>query len=272
MSLFQDLNKANKIMLGLNEGKEEPKVEEVKEEEVKEEEVKVEEEVKEEEKVEETKEEKLEEGKKGKKCESEEEEEEEEEEIDEELKVYFANGFELHEGASLDLFICEDCGALCEHEGECDDCGGYLEEAMKMVVKNGKVVKKKIKTRKQKMSAKQKAALKKAQKKSQSAGAKKARAKSMKVRSKKGLNEGENKECPECGYVGTMRQMDDGVWECPDCHAELEIAEESVDESVDYTLEMYKRALDIPEFVINEGNDFIKSYIKNVFDIDLDEE
>lgn len=264
MSLFQDLNKANKIMLGLNECKEESKVEEVKEE------VKAEEEVKVEEEVKEVKEEKLEEGKKGKKCEN--EEEEEEEEIDEELKVYFANGFELHEGASLDLFICEDCGALCEHEGECDECGGYLEEAMKMVVKNGKVVKKKIKTKKQKMSAKQKAALKKAQKKANTAGAKKARAKSMKVRAKKGLNEGENKECPECGYVGTMVEIDDGIFECPDCHAELEIAEESVDESIDYTLEMYKRALDIPEFVINEGNDFVKSYIKNVFDIDLDEE
>ena len=265
MSLFQDLNKANKILLGLNECKEESNVEEVKEEDVKveEEEVKVEE-------KEEAKEEKLEEGKKGKKCEN--EEDEEEEEIDEELKVYFANGFELHEGASLNLFLCEDCGALHECEGECEECGGHLEEAMKLVVKGGKVVKKKIKTKKQKMSAKQKAALKKAQKKSQSAGAKKARAKSMKVRAKKGLNEGENKECPECGYVGTMRQMDDGVWECPDCHAELEIAEESVDESIDYTLEMYKRALDIPEFVINEGNDFVKSYIKNLFDIDLDEE
>lgn len=258
MSLFQDLNKANKIMLGLNEGKEEPKVEDVKEEEVKVEE--------------EAKEEKLEEGKKGKKCENE-EDEEDEEDIDEELKVYFSNGFELHEGASLNLFLCEDCGALHECEGNCEECGGHLEEAMKLVVKGGKVIKKKIKTKKQKMSAKQKAALKKAQKKSQSAGAKKARAKSMKVRAKKGLNEGENKECPECGYVGTMVEIEDGVFECPDCHAELEIEEEAIQESfVDETLEMYKRALDIPEFVINEGNDFVKSYIKNVFDIDLDEE
>ena len=265
MSLFQDLNKANKIMLGLNECKEESKVEEV-------EEVDEVEEVKAEEK--EVKEEKLEEGKKGKKCENEEEEEgEEEEEIDEDLKVYFANGFELHEGASLNLFLCEDCGALHECEGECEECGGHLEEAMKLVVKGGKVVKKKIKTKKQKMSAKQKAALKKAQKKSQSAGAKKARAKSMKVRAKKGLNEGENKECPECGYIGTMVEIEDGIFECPDCHVELEIAEEAIQESfVDETLEMYKRALDIPEFVINEGNDFVKSYIKNVFDIDLDEE
>lgn len=270
MSLFKDLNQANKIMLGLNESKEEPKVEEVKEEEVKVEEgVKVEEEVKVEEK-EEAKEEKLEEGKKGKKCEN--EEEEEEEEIDEDLKEFFENGFELHEGSSLNLFLCEDCGAIHECEGECEECGGHLEEAMKLVVKGGKVVKKKIKTKKQKMSAKQKSALKKAQKKSQSAGAKKARAKSMKVRAKKGLNEGENKECPECGYIGSMVEIEDGVFECPDCHAELEIAEEAIQESVDTTLEMYKRALDIPEFVLNEGNEFVKSYIKHVFDIDLDEE
>ena len=271
MSLFKDLNQANKIMLGLNECKEEPKVEE---------EVKVEEAKVEEEKEMEMEFEEIDEGCKAKKNENEEEEEEEEveekkiveEKVDEDLKEFFENGFELHEGSSLNLFLCEDCGAIHECEGECEECGGHLEEAMKLVVKGGKVVKKKIKTKKQKMSAKQKAALKKAQKKSQSAGAKKARAKSMKVRAKKGLNEGENKECPECGYIGTMVEIEDGVFECPDCHVELEIAEEAIEESVDSTLEMYKRALDIPEFVLNEGNEFVKSYIKNVFDIDLDEE
>ena len=267
MSLFSDLNKANKIMLGLNEGKEEPKQEEPKQEEPKQEEPKQEEpkqeepkeepeEPKEEPKQEEPKQGELDEGKK----------------VDEVLEGYFANGFVLHEGASLDLFICEDCGALCEAAGECEDCGGNLEEAMKLVVKNGKVVKKKVKRKKQKMSAKQKAALKKAQKASQKGSAKKARAKSMKVRAKKGLNEGENKECPECGYIGTMTEVDDGVFECPDCHVELEIAEEAIKESVDEVLESYKNALDIPEFVLNEGNDFVKSYIKHVFDIDIDRE
>ena len=138
-----------------------------------------------------------------------------------------------------------------------------------------KVVKKKVNNKKKKMSAKQKQALKKAQKASQKSDAKKKRAKSMKVRAKKGLDEGaEEFECPQCGYIGDMEEVEQGVFICPDCDAELEIdgqvLREELDESKDDILDVYKKALDIPEFIINEGNDLVKKYLKDVFDIDLD--
>jgi rubrerythrin len=207
-----------------------------------------------------------------KKCD--EEDEEEEEEIDEGLNSLLSLGYELVE-SNLDLYVCEDCGHLHESAGECEECGGNLEEAMKLVVKNGKVVKKKVNNKKKKMSAKQKQALKKAQKASQKGDAKKKRVKSMKLRAKKGLDEGaEEFECPQCGYIGDMEEVEKGVFLCPDCDAELEIdgqvLREELDESKDDILDVYKKALDIPEFIINEGNDLVKKYLKDVFDIDLD--
>ena len=272
MSLFSDLNKANKIMMGLNESVEEPKEEVVEEpkEEV------VEEEVVEEEVVEEPKEDEvIEEGKKngcGKKIKEEEEEEEEEEEIDEAIQVLLEEGYSLVE-ANTTFYLCEDCGHLTESAGECEECGGMLEEAVKLVVKNGKVVKKKIKNRKQKMSAKQKQALKKAQKASQKSGAKKARAKSMKVRAKKGLDEGaEEFECPKCGFIGDMEEIEPGIFLCPECDVELEIDGQELREEVNEALEVYKRALDIPEFILNEGDDLVVKYLKDVFGISFDEE
>ena len=257
MSLFSDLNKANKIMMGLNESVEEPKEEVVEEEVV----------------VEEPKEDEvIEEGKKngcGKKIK---EEEEEEEEIDEAIQVLLEEGYSLVE-ANTTFYLCEDCGHLTESAGECEECGGMLEEAVKLVVKNGKVVKKKIKNRKQKMSAKQKQALKKAQKASQKSGAKKARAKSMKVRAKKGLDEGaEEFECPKCGFIGDMEEIEPGIFLCPECDVELEIDGQELREEVNEALEVYKRALDIPEFILNEGDDLVVKYLKDVFGISFDEE
>ena len=303
MSLFKDLNRANRIMLGLddanivNEGKKEAKEEpkqvndnnDVKGDNANDEQPKdvkenndVEDNVKDDEpkEVKEGKDEEDEEEIDEKKCdeedeeEKEEEEEEEEEEIDEGLNSLLSLGYELVE-SNLDLYICEDCGHLHESAGECEECGGNLQEAMKLVVKNGKVVKKKVNNKKKKMSAKQKQALKKAQKASQKSGAKKKRAKSMKVRAKKGLDEGaEEFECPQCGYIGDMEEVEQGVFICPDCDAELEIdgqvLREELDESKDDILDVYKKALDIPEFIINEGNDLVKKYLKDVFDIDLD--
>ena len=303
MSLFKDLNRANRIMLGLddanivNEGKKEAKEEpkqvndnnDVKGDNANDEQPKdvkenndVEDNVKDDEpkEVKEGKDEEDEEEIDEKKCdeedeeEKEEEEEEEEEEIAEGLNSLLSLGYELVE-SNLDLYICEDCGHLHESAGECEECGGNLQEAMKLVVKNGKVVKKKVNNKKKKMSAKQKQALKKAQKASQKSGAKKKRAKSMKVRAKKGLDEGaEEFECPQCGYIGDMEEVEQGVFICPDCDAELEIdgqvLREELDESKDDILDVYKKALDIPEFIINEGNDLVKKYLKDVFDIDLD--
>ena len=303
MSLFKDLNRANRIMLGLddanivNEGKKEAKEEpkqvndnnDVKGDNANDEQPKdvkenndVEDNVKDDEpkEVKEGKDEEDEEEIDEKKCdeedeeEKEEEEEEEEEEVDEGLNSLLSLGYELVE-SNLDLYICEDCGHLHESAGECEECGGNLQEAMKLVVKNGKVVKKKVNNKKKKMSAKQKQALKKAQKASQKSDAKKKRAKSMKVRAKKGLDEGaEEFECPQCGYIGDMEEVEQGVFICPDCDAELEIdgqvLREELDESKDDILDVYKKALDIPEFIINEGNDLVKKYLKDVFDIDLD--
>ena len=260
MSLFTDLNKANKIMMGLNESEIAPQGENLDEA--------------------------KKQGKNDKKGDVQgkgvqgdqvdiEEACDDEEDMEEGLDEYLEEGYEVVE-EGLELFICEDCRALCEHSGECDDCGGALDEAMKLVVKNGKVVKKQIKRKKQKMSAKQKQALKKAQKKAQSAGAKRARAKSMKVRVKKGLNEAEDMECPVCDYVGPMEEIEDGIYVCPECGEELVVNDEACGknkkcEAKNEALELYKNALDIPEFILNEGDDLVAKYLKNVYDIDVED-
>ena len=126
---------------------------------------------------------------------------------------------------SVVICQCEECGHLYESEGVCD-CGGQLFEAVKVVVRDGKVEKKKIKNKKTKLSAAQKTALAKARKKAHSAGANKARAKSMKVRKKK-VKEAEDMLCPVCDFVGQMSEIEDGVFVCPDCGAELEVDNEA---------------------------------------------
>ncbi|WP_163836767.1 hypothetical protein [Spartinivicinus ruber] len=61
-----------------------------------------------------------------------------------------------------------------------------MDKAVRRVI-DGKIVLKKIPTRKRRMTAAQKAALKKARRKAHSAAAKRARAKAMKLRSQRGL-------------------------------------------------------------------------------------
>ena len=119
------------------------------------------------------------------------------------------------------------------------------------------------------MSAKQKAALAKARKKAHTSGAQKARAKSMKVRKKK-VHEGEDFACPECGYEGGMNSIEQGVWECPDCGAELELAEESISESVMAQVDEYLELLDVPESVMNEGYQACIDYLSEEFGIVID--
>lgn len=64
-----------------------------------------------------------------------------------------------------------------------------LLEKTKIVIQDGKKVKKTIRTKKKRLTAKQKAALRKARKKANTSAAKKARKKSMKLRKRMGLDE-----------------------------------------------------------------------------------
>ena len=156
------------------------------------------------------------------------------EEVNEEVNEEYEESIVLesldseNESEILSLSVCESCGALHESTEEKCECGGELTESMKLVVRAGKVVKRKVKSKKGKMSSKQKSALAKARKKAHSSGANKARAKSMKVRSKKikeEINEAEDFECPVCDYVGPMDKNEDGYYVCPECGAELELNE-----------------------------------------------
>ena len=196
-----------------------------------------------------------------------------------------------NESEILSLYVCESCGALHESaEGACE-CGGKLAESMKLVVKAGKVVKKKVKSKKGKMSAKQKSALAKARKKAHSTGANKARAKSMKVRSKKikeEVNESEEFECPVCDYVGSMNQNEEGYYVCPECGAELELAE--VEEAcgdkgcktkgkkgytnegkvtLDPSLVKYVEALSIDKEIVSKGDQAVKAFLVKEYGIFL---
>lgn len=120
---------------------------------------------------------------------------------------------------------CPHCGILetLNESGEtelesCPYCGEEdLIERVVKVVRDGSVVKKKVKTKKTRLTAAQKQALAKARKKAHTASAEKARAKSNKVRSKKGLNDADYVECTECGWTGDVSELVDGC--CPDCGA-----------------------------------------------------
>ena len=157
-----------------------------------------------------------------------------EDEVNEEVEEEYEESVVLesldseNESDILSLSVCESCGALHESTEEKCECGGELTESMKLVVRAGKVVKRRVKSKRGKMSSKQKSALAKARKKAHSSGANKARAKSMKVRSKKikeEINEAEDFECPVCDYVGPMDKNEDGYYVCPECGAELELNE-----------------------------------------------
>lgn len=66
--------------------------------------------------------------------------------------------------------------------------GEFIGEAVEAVIRNGERVLKRKKTRKRRMTAAQRAALKKAQRKAHTAGAKRARAKSMRIRKQRGMD------------------------------------------------------------------------------------
>lgn len=97
-----------------------------------------------------------------------------------------------------------------------------LDEAVKTVVRDGKVEKKNVPTHKKRLTAAQKKALAQARKKAHTASANKARAKSMKKRNS--MNMEDNIVCPECGFEGSEDDYDeeDGVLYCPECGAEVE--------------------------------------------------
>ena len=181
---------------------------------------------------------------------------------------------ELDEGfeaitESMSFYICNECASICESEGVCPECNeGILEEAVKVVVRDGKVLKKKV-GKKKKQTAKQKAALAKARKKAHTGAAQKARAKSLKVR-KSRVHEGEEFECPECGYVGAMNSIEPDVWECPDCGAELELDEsvnENVSESIQAKVDEYLELLEVPQEVMHEGYLACINYLAEEFGI-----
>lgn len=88
--------------------------------------------------------------------------------------------------------VCESCGLIYTGLDEDDDCcceacGGELHERFVRVVRDGKVVKKKLRIRKVRLSAAQKQALAKARRFAHTGAAKRSRRKSMKVRRRKGL-------------------------------------------------------------------------------------
>lgn len=88
--------------------------------------------------------------------------------------------------------VCESCGLIYtgldeEDDSCCEACGGKLYERYVKVVRAGKVVKKKLRRIKVRLSAAQKQALAKARRFAHTGSANKARRKSMKVRRRKGL-------------------------------------------------------------------------------------
>lgn len=103
---------------------------------------------------------------------------------------------DLYESTSETFTVvrCEDCGAIIsaldESDCGCPVCGSEeLFEKTVTVVREGKVQKRKVPTRKKKLSPAQKAALAKARKKAHTGSANKQRAKSLGVRNRKGLND-----------------------------------------------------------------------------------
>ena len=234
-----------------------------------------------------------------------------EDEVNEEVNEEYEESVVLesldseNESEILSLSVCESCGALHESTKEKCECGGELTESMKLVVRAGKVVKRKVKSKKGKMSSKQKSALAKARKKAHSSGANKARAKSMKVRSKKikeEINGAEDFECPVCDYVGPMDKNEDGYYVCPECGAELELDEveeacgdkksekcgsedegcktkketkckkESTNESevtLDPSLVKYVEALNIDKEIVSKGDKAVRAFLVKEYGIFL---
>ena len=141
-----------------------------------------------------------------------------------------------------------------------------LDEAVKKVVRDGKVETKNVPTKKKRLSSAQKKALAMARKKAHTAAANKSRAKSMKKRA--AMNMEDILVCPDCGFEGTADEFEeeDGVFFCPECGAEytgsigdanedIDIAELAVRLDECNGSEYMKKAL-------NEGKyDLVKKYL-----------
>ena len=143
-----------------------------------------------------------------------------------------------------------------------------MNEAVKKVVRDGKVETKNVSTHKKRLTSAQKKALAQARKKAHTAGANKARAKSMKKRAS--MNMEDIIVCPECGFEGDAAEFDeeDGVLFCPECGAEYSAASEGCkkNEEVDM-VELAVRldecnASDYMKKALNEGRiELVKKYL-----------
>lgn len=163
---------------------------------------------------------------------------------------------------------------LDEEDEESED---KIEEKQVKVVRDGKVVTRKVKTVKTKLTSKQKQALAKARKKAHTAGANKARKKSMAIH-KKRLGEGEeNCQCPYCGYEAPVNEFTqaDGQLMCPDCTEIFTREDNTVSESRDYSKIISKEELnyileskDTPNYIkeaYKEGrHDVVKRYLGRI--------
>nr|DAY17853.1 MAG TPA: Transcription elongation factor Elf1 like [Caudoviricetes sp.] len=164
-----------------------------------------------------------------------------------------------------------------ELDEEDEDTEDKIEEKQVKVVRDGKVVTRKVKTVKTKLTSKQKQALAKARKKAHTAGANKARKKSMAIH-KKRLGEGEeNCQCPYCGYEAPVNEFTqaDGQLMCPDCTEIFTREDNTVSESRDYSKIISKEELnyileskDTPNYIkeaYKEGrHDVVKRYLGRI--------
>ena len=171
------------------------------------------------------------------------------------------------------VLACPHCGIISGvNEAaveECPICGedALLEKVVK-VVRDGKVVKKKVPSKKKILTPAQKAALAKARKKAHTAGANKKRKKSMKVANR--LNDEDYYECPDCGFSGDLDEFDteDGVTTCPECGAEITVKEsKKCNEEVDSMRAMLE-SMDAPEAMFtaleNGKTEMVNRYIERM--------
>jgi predicted RNA-binding Zn-ribbon protein involved in translation (DUF1610 family) len=143
-----------------------------------------------------------------------------------------------------------------------------LDEAVKKVVKDGKVTTKTVSTVKKRLTSAQKKALAAARKKAHTSSANKSRAKSLKVRAKAGLNDEEAIICPECGFEGVQEDFEEeeGHLYCPECGADVCCTDSSCEEVDVAELAARLEAAGSNSFMVralNEGKyDLVAKYLE----------
>ena len=176
------------------------------------------------------------------------------------------------------LNICPNCDELFEGVEVCPQCNSNLDEKIKLVVRDGKVIKKEVKKKKnKKLSSAQRQALAKARKKAHTSSANKNRAKSLKKRSRINDSNEDYLVCPECGYEGLESEFLDGdEYKCPDCGVDLELENESKsksnnakNESLAIILETLNVPSDITEAFNNNDMNKVEKYLKQEYSIEL---